>query len=571
MLQIDLGCGSRKQPGFVGIDRFAMPGVDIVADLDSVLPVADSSANLIYASHSLEHVGDLMATMREIFRIGAHGAQVCIVAPYNEQKLNLANPYHLNVFNEHTPRFWTDHPEAPIDLAEYFHPHAERWGLARSDNSNPGLDLRLVRMEFFYFPEYRNLSAEQQRAMRKERLDACDQIMYHLIVWKGNDHSPERSFADHVSAFELFEPNYVKQRKARERVELFQAERDQARSQIVELQSQLADASNSTRRVSELEKDLDRAKNHVTDMRSDNHLLRMQLAGLFEKNEVLGDQFHATKTVLAKSQAETTVLTETLTNLRQENVVLKDESKILRSRLENLELIKAKMSLLKAELQASNGLLAWYQSQQASWNCESSRMKEELADAHVFKSHWDEGKRVVGELYSQVTAYRSSRLSRLASFFVRKDMLWEAVSPVFNEIKSYSAQHFRRSSRARFVLSDDLGNIPYREYAIPFKLDSLSKVSLAIRPLLSSSQGIVGVEVISSAQRVVAQVSLPLSGIHPDGPTDFIMPTPLVDLGEAWSLRVFVKNVEVPVAVYELLKYSTFNRRIDYMPFVFLR
>ena len=35
------------------------------------------------------------------------GAQVCIVAPYYNQGLNLANPYHVQVFNEHSPRFWT--------------------------------------------------------------------------------------------------------------------------------------------------------------------------------------------------------------------------------------------------------------------------------------------------------------------------------------------------------------------------------------------------------------------------------------------------------------------------------
>jgi len=395
-------------------------------------------------------------------------------------------------------------------------------------------------MEFFYFPEYRNLSAEQQRAMRKERLDVCDQIMYHLIVWKGDKHSPDRTFADHVAAFELFEPNYVKQRKAREREELFQAERVQAQSQIVELQSQLADASNCTRRVSELENDLDRAKNHVTDMRSDNHQLRTQLTGLFEKNEVLTDQ-------------------------------LREKTQELHSRLENVEVIKTKMSLLKAELAASNGLLAWHQSQEALRNTESLRMKEELAAAHLFKSHWEEGKRIVGELYSQVTACRSSRLARLAFFFTRLDMFWESVSPAFYEIKSYSAQHFRGSSRARFVLGDDLGAMPYREYTIPFKMNGLTKVSLAIRPLLPTSQGSVGIEIISSDQRVVAQALLPLSDIHPDAPTDFNMPTPLIDLLAPWSLRVFVRNVDVPVAVYELVKYSIFSRRIDYMPFIFLQ
>lgn len=616
MLKIDLGSGGCKQEGFIGVDRFPLENVDVVADLDGRLPFDSDSVDLVYASHSLEHVRDLMATMREVYRICKDGAQICIVAPYNEQKLNLANPYHICVFNEHTPRYWTDYPEAFIDPEEYAHPHAPHWGLSRSDHSNPGLDLRLVRMEFFYFPEYRYLSIEEQRALRRERLDVCDQIMYHLIVWKGDEHSPTRTFTDYVADFQPFEPNYVKERKAIEREGLIKftvEQRDQARAQIVELQSQLAQkkqllmaASNNTRRVLELERDIDRAEKLATDLRSENHSIRMQLAGEFEKTEVLSDQLQATKIVLVKSQAETEVLTETTSSLRQENLVLKEqavtlaenlhsvrselaklhtdgintvnslhsimqENHDLRAQLESVEVIKARTSLLKVELETANGLLAWHQSLEESRNTELSRVKEELAALQLFRHHWEQGKSVVGELYAQVTAFRTSRMARLASFLTSKDKLWESVSPAFSEIKSYTAQNFQKSSRARFVLGDDLSSMPYREYAIPFKMDTLNKVSLAIRPLLPTSQGTVGIEIVSSVQRVVANVSLPLSDVRPDAPTDFIIPPPPVDLGEPWSLRVFVRNVDVPVAIYELVKCSAFSRRINYIPFVFLQ
>lgn len=491
MQKIDLGCGNSKQDGFIGVDRFDIPGVDVLADFAVSLPFDADLVDLVYASHSLEHSRDLMATMREVYRICKHGAQICIVAPYHEQKLNLANPYHVCAFNEHTPRFWTDYPDASIDPEEYAHPHAPHWGLSRSDHSNPGLDLRLVRMEFFYFPEYLDLSIEEQRALRRTRLDVCDQIMYHLIVWKGDDHSSERTFADHVAGFEPFEPNYVKERKTLEREELLQTI-------------------------------------------SSGH-------------------------ALARSQFD---------KLREESTLLKEENLELRSRLESVELIKAKHSLLKAELEATNGLLEWYQAKEVSWNAESSRMEEELAAALLLRNQWEEGKRKVGDLYAQVTAYRSSRTARLASLFSCRDALWQSVSAAFYEIRSYTARHFRRSSRARLILGDDLGAMPYREYAIPYKIDSLNKVSLAICPLLPSSHGVVGIEIVSSVQQVVAQVSLPLKDIHADTPTDFIMRTPLVELGEPWSLRVFVKNAEVPVAVYELMKYSTYSRRINYLPFV---
>lgn len=212
---VDLGCGSSKPEGFIGIDRMEMPGVDIVGDLDGVLPLEDNSVDLLYASHSLEHARDIMHTMREVFRVCKHGAQVCIVAPYNDQKLNLANPYHLNVFNEHTPRFWTNSPVANVDQSEYWHPHATKWGLAESDNSDPGIDFRLARMEFFYFPQYLSLSPEARGEARRRYFDVCDQIVFHLLVWK-REEPAEDELQGMIASMHFFEPAYITARREKD-------------------------------------------------------------------------------------------------------------------------------------------------------------------------------------------------------------------------------------------------------------------------------------------------------------------------------------------------------------------
>ena len=133
-VRIDLGCGARTLAGFVGIDRFPLPGVQVLADMDR-LPL-------------------------------------------------LANPYHKQAFNEHTPRFWTHVPASDIDPREQEPPLGSSWGLSRSDSSDPGLDLRCMRMEFFYFSEYWGLPAERLRKSRRKFLNVCEQIMYHLAVCK---------------------------------------------------------------------------------------------------------------------------------------------------------------------------------------------------------------------------------------------------------------------------------------------------------------------------------------------------------------------------------------------------
>lgn len=184
-VRLNLGCGAVGRPGYLGLDRFLLAGVGIVADLDAPhLPFADGSVAAVYSSHALEHVQSLVHVMREVWRVCAPGAPVTILAPYHHQGLNLANPYHRQVFNEHTPRFWTADPWGVIDRDEYEHPHAPQWGLSRSDNSDPGFDLRCRRMEFFYFPRYADLAPEEQREARKKYLDVCDQVLYHLLVFK---------------------------------------------------------------------------------------------------------------------------------------------------------------------------------------------------------------------------------------------------------------------------------------------------------------------------------------------------------------------------------------------------
>jgi hypothetical protein len=87
--------------------------------------------------------------------------------------------------------------------------------LSRSDHGDPGIDFRCVSMEFFYFPEYRYLPRDRQRAARKKYLDVCDQIVYQLIVAKKDLSEAEmQAFAAGPG---LYEPPSVVARRSAER------------------------------------------------------------------------------------------------------------------------------------------------------------------------------------------------------------------------------------------------------------------------------------------------------------------------------------------------------------------
>jgi SAM-dependent methyltransferase len=56
-LKLDLGCGVKKQPGFIGVDSRAFPGVDVVCHLGrDTWPWPDSSVDEVSCSQMLEHI-----------------------------------------------------------------------------------------------------------------------------------------------------------------------------------------------------------------------------------------------------------------------------------------------------------------------------------------------------------------------------------------------------------------------------------------------------------------------------------------------------------------------------------
>ena len=98
-VNIDLGCGQRKREGYVGVDALALPGVDIVHDLDVFpYPFDDNSAEKVWMDNILEHLKDPLKVMEEIYRISANGAEVVVSVPYFRSCYATIDPTHRNFF-----------------------------------------------------------------------------------------------------------------------------------------------------------------------------------------------------------------------------------------------------------------------------------------------------------------------------------------------------------------------------------------------------------------------------------------------------------------------------------------
>ena len=83
MLKIDLGCGSAKRAGFVGLDSVAAPGVDHVLDLTrDRFPFDDNTVDNVFSAHFLEHIGAPNHVFQEIARVCRDGARIEFWTPY---------------------------------------------------------------------------------------------------------------------------------------------------------------------------------------------------------------------------------------------------------------------------------------------------------------------------------------------------------------------------------------------------------------------------------------------------------------------------------------------------------
>lgn len=100
---LHVGCGMHKVPGALGVDITALPGVDVVLNLDEEpLPFSDNTFDIVYAHHVLEHLRNLPTVMSELHRVCKAGAHIDIVVPYYTCVGAFGDPTHVRFFTYRT-------------------------------------------------------------------------------------------------------------------------------------------------------------------------------------------------------------------------------------------------------------------------------------------------------------------------------------------------------------------------------------------------------------------------------------------------------------------------------------
>lgn len=99
-MKLNLGCGNKRQPEFINVDKFATESTDQVIDLEIMpWPWHDNSTSEIRLIHVLEHLGQssdvYLGIMQEIYRICRHGATVTIHVPHPRHDNFIGDPTHV--------------------------------------------------------------------------------------------------------------------------------------------------------------------------------------------------------------------------------------------------------------------------------------------------------------------------------------------------------------------------------------------------------------------------------------------------------------------------------------------
>jgi SAM-dependent methyltransferase len=97
---LDVGCGSAKTPGAVGLDRSPDTAADIVHDLNEFpYPLEDGSFDVVLMQDVLEHVREPVRVIEELHRVLRAGGRLRLRTPHFSSVLAYGDPTHEHYFS----------------------------------------------------------------------------------------------------------------------------------------------------------------------------------------------------------------------------------------------------------------------------------------------------------------------------------------------------------------------------------------------------------------------------------------------------------------------------------------
>ena len=169
MLNLNLGCGSKKIKDYTNIDKYKTFKPDIIHDLEQFpYPFEDNSVDNISLSHVLEHIGQNPDTfnliMKELYRICKNQAVISITVPHPRHDDFLSDPTHVRPIT--------------VPMLELYNKELnEQWQLQKGANSSLALihnvDFRIKYIRYDFERKYSQMLKD-----KKINQQELDEMMY---------------------------------------------------------------------------------------------------------------------------------------------------------------------------------------------------------------------------------------------------------------------------------------------------------------------------------------------------------------------------------------------------------
>jgi predicted SAM-dependent methyltransferase len=131
-MKLNLGCGNKKIPDWINVDKIAACNPDQVVDLERLpWPWADDSVDMVLLNHVLEHLGAVTETylgiIKELHRVCRPDAWISINVPHPRHQHFINDPTHvraitpqgLRMFSQAQNRAWIARGHANTPLGIY--------------------------------------------------------------------------------------------------------------------------------------------------------------------------------------------------------------------------------------------------------------------------------------------------------------------------------------------------------------------------------------------------------------------------------------------------------------------
>ena len=104
--KLNLGCGKDIRDEWINLDKIALPGVDVVVDVEHApLPFDDDEFDEILCKDILEHV-EYIPVLRELHRVLSPKGILEIRVPHFTSRENFVDPTHKEMFSISTFDFF---------------------------------------------------------------------------------------------------------------------------------------------------------------------------------------------------------------------------------------------------------------------------------------------------------------------------------------------------------------------------------------------------------------------------------------------------------------------------------